>query len=97
MVNTTKALRRSGILTPRTNHDFSVAFRKMAGASDAYLQDLSTTKHLSLFNTACTNILDEVALLKAKHQKPTFEPWVNDNVQDLRNGRKTNCRSPMSY
>lgn len=53
----------------------------MARASDAYLQDLRPAEYL---NTASTNNLDEVPPLKAKHQIPEFEPWVNDNVRDLR-------------
>lgn len=72
--STVKPMRWSRILTPKTSGEFSTA----------QIQDLSATEHLSWFNTACTNILDEVAPLKIKYQKPKFQPWVNEAVWEIR-------------
>ncbi len=48
---------------------------------ESFLPDLDAEQHLSLFNTACSEVLNTTAPLKPKKSKPKTEPWLSDNIR----------------
>ncbi len=50
---------------------------------EQFLPDLDAEQHLSLFNSACSEVLNTTAPLKPK-SKPKTEPWLSDNIRSLR-------------
>jgi len=65
---------------------FSAAFEVASKSCnlEGRLEELSAEEHLTLFNSTCINILDDIAPLKQKTVKPKSEPWLNDNIRTLR-------------
>jgi len=65
---------------------FSAAFEVASKSCnlESPLEELSAEEHLTLFNSTCINILDDIAPLKQKTVKPKSEPWLNDNIRTLR-------------
>ncbi len=63
--------------------DFTNTFNEMclSLSLESSLPDLNAEQHLSLFNTACSEVLNTMAPLKAKKSKT--EPWLNDNIRSL--------------
>ncbi len=66
--------------------DFTNTFNKvcLSLSLESFLPDLDAEQHLSLFNTACSEVLNTTAPLKPKKSKPKTEPWLSDNIRSLR-------------
>uniref|UniRef100_A0A673MBL0 Scavenger receptor class B member 1 n=1 Tax=Sinocyclocheilus rhinocerous TaxID=307959 RepID=A0A673MBL0_9TELE len=66
--------------------DFTNTFNEMclSLSLESSLPDLDADQHLSLLNTACSEVLNTTAPLKLKKSKPKTEPWLNDNIRFLR-------------
>uniref|UniRef100_A0A8C1GYK9 Scavenger receptor class B member 1 n=1 Tax=Cyprinus carpio TaxID=7962 RepID=A0A8C1GYK9_CYPCA len=61
--------------------DFSNTFNMMCLSSSP---DLDADQHLSLLNTACSEVLNTTAPLKLKKSKPKTKSWLYDNIRSLR-------------
>ncbi len=55
--------------------------RVLSLSLESFLPDLDADQHLSLFNTACSEVLNTTAPLKPKKSKPKTEPWLSDNIR----------------
>ncbi len=66
--------------------DFTNIFNKvcLSLSLESCLPYLDAEQHLSLFNTACAEVLNTTAPLKPKKSKPKTEPWLSDKIRSLR-------------
>lgn len=51
---------------------------------DSPLLDLDADQHLGLLNSSWLNALNETAPLKPYKPKPKYEPWLNEDIRQLR-------------
>ncbi len=85
--------------------DFTNIFNKvcLSLSLESCLPYLDAEQHLSLFNTACAEVLNTTAPLKPKKSKPKTEPWLSDKICSLRQAcrraerkwKRTNCKFHM--
>ena len=75
---------RSRPLNSSCTHHFSQAFTVSRSFLNIDQQNLTVEDHLSVFNNSCLNILDSIAPVRLKRPKPSFTPWMSEDLRILK-------------
>ncbi len=67
---------------------FSQIFTASSLSSNPDAQNYTVEEHLSAFNNSCLNILDSIAPFRLRRPKPSFIPWMSEDLRNL----KRQCR-----